>query len=285
MLLIIKMSIAYAPEFKLYHIFKREMPKTDSNDIIERNKIIIDKELLYMYMRSIDEIKNIKHYDITVKSDKELALFLFKKDKVDYIYNVCALEGNPMTFPEVQTLLDGVTVGGHKIDDEQQILNQNKSVALLFSMLQNKEFKLDKETFCKLNYPVSLGESLKPGEFRTGQVTIGGTDYIPPKAEELDELFDKGVKEISNIGNPVIRSFVFFGFGSKHQFFWDGNKRTSRLTANGVLLENGYPALNIKARDALEFNKTMIEFYNSGNYNVLLSYLLPYYEKSNNPEK
>ena len=224
-------------------------------------------------------------YNTSIKPDKELALFLFKKDKIDYIYNVCSLEGNPMTFPEVQTLLDGITVGGHKIEDEQQVLNQNKSVSLLVSLIQNKEFGLNKETFCKLNKIVAEGESLKPGEFRTGQVTIGGTDYIPPKADILDELFIKGVEKISKIANPVIRSFVFFGFGSRHQFFWDGNKRTSRLMANGILLENGYTALNIKAKDALEFNKTMIEFYNSGNYNVLLSYLVPYYENSINFEK
>ena len=229
-------------------------------------------------LKEIDAVNS--SYRTRVKPDRELALFLFKKDRIDYIYNVCSLEGNPMTFPEVQTLLDGVTVGGHKIEDEQQVLNQNKSVSLLLFMLQNKEFKLDKETFCKLNKIVSEGESLKPGEFRTGQVTIGGTDYIPPKADKLDELFTQGVKKISGIENPVIRSFVFFGFGSRHQFFWDGNKRTSRLMANGVLLEHGFQALNIKAKDALEFNKVMIEFYNSGSYNVLLSYLLPYYERS-----
>ena len=234
-------------------------------------------------LKEIDAVDS--SYRIAVKPDRELALFLFKKDKADYIYNVCSLEGNPMTFPEVQTLLDGITVGGHKIEDEQQVLNQNKSVSLLVSLIQNKEFGLNKETFCKLNKIVAEGESLKPGEFRTGQVTIGGTDYIPPKADILDELFIKGVEKISKIANPVIRSFVFFGFGSRHQFFWDGNKRTSRLMANGILLENGYTALNIKAKDALEFNKTMIEFYNSGNYNVLLSYLVPYYENSINFEK
>ena len=228
-------------------------------------------------LKEIDAVDS--SYRIALKPDRELAIFLFKKDKIDYIYNICSLEGNPMTFPEVQTLLDGVTVGGHKIEDEQQVLNQNKSVSLLLSMLQNKEFKINKETFCKLNNIISKGESLKPGEFRTGQVTIGGTDYIPPNADKLDELFIQGVKKISKIENPVIRSFVFFGFGSRHQFFWDGNKRTSRLTANGILLENGYQTLNIKAKDGLEFNKTMIKFYNSGNYNVLLSYLLPYYER------
>ena len=242
------------------------------------NKENIDSEL-NTSLNEIDAV-NSSYHIVAVKPDRELALFLFKKDKIDYIYNICSLEGNPMTFPEVQTLLDGVTVGGHKIEDEQQVLNQNKSVSLLLSMLQNKEFKLDKETFCKLNKIVSKDESIKPGEFRTSQVTISGTDYIPPKADKLDELFIKGVKKISSIENPIIRSFVFFGFASRHQFFWDGNKRTSRLMANGVLLENGFQALNIKAKDSLEFNRALIKFYNSCDYNVLLSYLISYYEHS-----
>ena len=104
------------------------------------------KNLYAEFNSSLKEIDAVdSSYQISVKPDKELALFLFKKVKIDYIYNVCSLEGNPMTFPEVQTLLDGVTVGGHKIEDEQQVLNQNKSVSLLFSMLQNNEFKLDKK--------------------------------------------------------------------------------------------------------------------------------------------
>lgn len=31
------------------------------------------------------------------------------------------LEDNPHTFPEVQTLLEGITVGGHKISEQRQI--------------------------------------------------------------------------------------------------------------------------------------------------------------------
>jgi hypothetical protein len=49
--------------------------------------------------------------------------------------------------------------------------------------------------------------------------------------------------------------------------------------ANGVLMENGYPVLNIKAGDKLEFNKEMIKFYDSGDYNILLSWLAPYYRQ------
>ncbi len=220
-----------------------------------------------------------KYLDFKLIPDKELSYFTAKKNKDSYVYNVVNLEGNPMTFPEVKTLLDGVTVGGHKIEDEQQVLNQKKSLEILLSLIKERKFDLDKDIFSKLNGIVALGEALAPGQFRTGKVGIGGTDFVPPSPDELEGVFDEGIRDIENIEYPVARALVFFGFGSLNQFFWDGNKRTSRLMANGILIKNGCPALNIKAEDKLDFNKFMIRFYDTQDYNVLLSWLLPYYKR------
>ncbi|TET86949.1 MAG: hypothetical protein E3J96_06445 [Sulfurovum sp.] len=44
------------------------------------------------------------------KPNKKHAFMLVKKDKIDFIYNTSALEGNAMTYPEVQTLLEGITI-------------------------------------------------------------------------------------------------------------------------------------------------------------------------------
>jgi Fic family protein len=220
-----------------------------------------------------------KYKNFNLKPDMELSCFLAKKDKVSYVYNVVSLEGNPMTFPEVKTLLEGITVGGHKIEDEQQVLNQGNALKELLSLVKEKKFDLNKDIFSKLNYLVANGEALIPGEFRTGRVTIGGTGHMPPEPDKLPQVFEEGLKDIKAIENPVTRALVFFGFGSINQFFWDGNKRTSRLMANGVLMENGYPVLNIKAKDKLEFNKEMIKFYDPGDYNTLLSWLAPYYRQ------
>ena len=71
---------------------------------------------------------HIKLTSTLIKSLKGLD----EKDKVDFIYNTSALEGNAMTYPEVETLLDGITVGGHKLSDEQQILNQNRRLWNIF---------------------------------------------------------------------------------------------------------------------------------------------------------
>ncbi|MEA3373973.1 MAG: hypothetical protein U9Q62_09835 [Campylobacterota bacterium] len=116
---------------------------------------------------------DISHLDFT--KDKERYTFLAKKDKVDFIYNTAALEGNAMTYPEVETLLEGITVGGHKLSDEQQILNQNRSVDLLFAMLEQENFQLNKQTLLALHAEVAREEALRWGVFRDGNVNIGGT--------------------------------------------------------------------------------------------------------------
>lgn len=215
------------------------------------------------------------------KANKKISFFSAKKDKIDFIYNTSALEGNAMTYPEVQTLLEGITIGGHKLDDEQQILNQNRSVNLLFKMLEEEKFQLNKSTLLKLHKKVAFEEALTWGEFRTGNVNIGGTDFLPPKAEKLDTIFQEGISEIKIIKHPILRGITYFLFGAKNQFFFDGNKRVSRLMMNGILLSYGYPILNIKAKDKLKFNKYMIEFYENKDIEKTLLFFIDYYITAN----
>jgi prophage maintenance system killer protein len=51
---------------------------------------------------------------------------------------------------------------------------------------------------------------------------------------------------------------------ARHQFFYDVNKRMGRFMMNGLLLTEGYPAINLPAKRQLEFNTLMIAFYDSG---------------------
>jgi Fic family protein len=228
-----------------------------------------------------ENINLIDTGNLDFTEDKKRYIFLAKKDKIDFIYNTSALEGNAMTYPEVATLLEGITVGGHKLSDEQQILNQNRSVNLLFSMLEQNEFKLDKKTVCALHAEVAYNEALQWGVFRDGNVNIGGTEYLPPAPGELNMIFEKGVRAVNQVRHSIIKALTYFLFGARTQFFYDGNKRVSRLMMNGILLSAGYPMLNIKAKDKLEFNKQMISFYDSGNYIAALEYLRDYYAEKN----
>ncbi len=228
------------------------------------------------------EINQIDTSKLSIfKSNEELAFYLAKKDKIDFVYNTSALEGNAMTYPEVQTLLEGVTVGGHKLSDEQQVLNQNKSVDYLFELIENKSFNLDINIFTALHAYVAKEEALKWGVFREGSVNIGGTDYEVPHADTLKDIFIAGIEEIKKIHHPIVRAITMFLFGAKCQFFYDGNKRTSRLMMNGILIEGGYPILNIKAKDRLEFNNMMVKFYDRDDITPSIEYLIEYYVMQN----
>lgn len=228
------------------------------------------------------EIEKINKITLNkIEPNYELSFFLAKKDKIDYVYNTSALEGNAMTYPEVETLLDGITVGGHKLSDEQMVLNQNRSVNLLFDLIKENDFDLNKEIFLKLHNEVAKEEALKWGIFRDVNVRIGGTEYLPPHFNNLDTIFLSNYGQLQKIDNPIDRAVTFFLLGAKNQYFYDGNKRTSRLMMNGELLKNGYPIFNIKAKDKLEFNKTMLCYYDSNNIIKALEFLMAYYENQN----
>ena len=66
-------------------------------------------------------------FSASTTPDKRRACFRVRKVLEGIVYDTVALEDNPFTFPEVKTLLEGITVGGHKVSDANQVLNQAAS--------------------------------------------------------------------------------------------------------------------------------------------------------------
>jgi len=211
---------------------------------------------------------------LTLVKDKERSLFLANKLFAEIIYDVAYLEGSPYTFPEVQTLLEGITVGGHKLDDEKLIINQSNSWKLLLEMVKKNEFTISKEVVLKLHTKVAKEEALKWGSFRDGQVYIAGTEWMPPAHEALDAIFKSVTKDIETIANPYEKGICLFLYMARNQFFYDGNKRTGRLMMNGIILSAGYEAISIPAKRKQAFNEKMIRFYNSGDTIEMLEFIL-----------
>ena len=48
---------------------------------------------------------------------------------------------------------------------------------------------------------------------------------------------------------------------ARAQFFWDVNKRMGRFMMNGILLNQGFPIINVPAKRQIEFNQLMLDFY------------------------
>lgn len=218
----------------------------------------------------------------------ERAIFRMHRMLPEYVWDAGVLEGNPFTFPEVKTLLEGVTVGGRKLSDQEQIANLAESSKHLISLVKSGQFSLSKPTFCQLHEIVARREALEWGHFRgegketefTPDVALGAAGrYTPPATEpgapRLNVIFSTGLAALEReVPNPVERAIAFFLFGALQQFFFDGNKRTSRFMMNGLLMSQGIDAISIPAQRAQDFNSKMVDFYVTRDARAMMAFVV-----------
>jgi Fic family protein len=205
----------------------------------------------------------------------------------EFVWDASVLEGNPFTYPEVKTLLDGVTIGGRKLSDQDQVLNLADGARRLLGWVKSGDFALDKPHFCDLHACIARNEALEWGHFRgegqetgyTPDVGLGEAGrYSPlptvPGAPELNRIFAAGITALNELPSVLERGLAFFLFGALQQFFFDGNKRTSRFMMNGMLMSAGIDAISVPAVRAQEFNEKMVRFYLTRDATEMMAFLL-----------
>jgi len=118
----------------------------------------------------------------------------------EFVWDASVLEGNPFTYPEVKTLLDGVTVGGRKLSDQEQILNLAESAKRLLAMVRSGRFEVSKSVFTELNAIVARREALEWGVFL--------------RAPELNRVFSDGIAALQAC-KPFERATEMMAFLAK----------------------------------------------------------------------
>lgn len=199
---------------------------------------------------------------------KEQNVFLAKKTITENVYHSAKLEGVNVTFPETQTILDGVSVGGLNMDDVGIILNLRDAWKYT---IENIDAPFDLDFACKINALVARNESLDWGVPRYGNVGISGTDYRPDIPEE--ETVRKKIDDIMAIDHVTDRALTFYLWAMRSQLFWDGNKRTSNVCANKMLIHEGKGIVTVKEEHLNEFNRLLTEFYNSNDDHSIKKFL------------
>ena len=195
-------------------------------------------------------------YNLTLEQN----IFLAKRNLVDNIYANARMEGLNITFPETKTILEGVNVPNLKIDEIQCILNLRDAWKYLINNI-HADFNLD--FICKINELVARNESIAWGILRQGGVQITGTDYIPEIPDEED--VKKQINNILQIENATERAIDYMLYGMRSQLFWDGNKRTSTICANKIMIENGCGIIKVPDNKLKDFTILLSEFYSTNN--------------------
>ncbi|WP_419737603.1 hypothetical protein [Ruegeria sp.] len=220
----------------------------------------------------------------------ERTAFRYKKALAEFVYDAGALEGNPFTYPEVQTLLDGIAVGGRKLEDQKQIQCLGEAAKRLFSMVNDREFRLDKSISNELHRLVGADEVLDPGYFRGEgdplNLTVWPSVYLGKEgrywplptedgAPELNRVFSEGVAVLSKeVSDARERGMAYFLFGALQQFYFDGNKRTSRFMMNGILMSHGVDAISVPAARLQDFNEKMVRFFMEKDATEMMHFLI-----------
>lgn len=199
---------------------------------------------------------------------KEENIFLAKRMIVDSIWKSSHIEGIDITYSETQRLYDGGNIARLRLDEIQTI--NNLKHAWLF-VLNSIEAKNDLNLLKSINS--LLGSNLidRAGQMRVYDVSIGGTNWKPklPDEQEVIEHLEK-YGEIECITERAITIMCYL---MRTQFFTDGNKRTSMLFANKIMIQHGKGIISVPVEEDILFGELLINYYETDNMEKLKEFI------------
>ncbi|MDR1002069.1 MAG: Fic family protein [Oscillospiraceae bacterium] len=200
---------------------------------------------------------------------REQNIFVAKRNIVDYIYKSAKLEGLGVTYPDTEAIFNGVSASGVKVSDIVAVNNLKHAWQFLLDTL---DVPLDYAYLCKLNQLVG-GDSLiyNAGYIRSLPVTIGGTSWKPDMP--VEDNIKARLTDFQAIENPTERAIEVMLYCMRGQFFLDGNKRTSMLAANQIMIASGGGIISIPEDLIRDFTQLLVDFYETDDKKAIAQFV------------
>ncbi|MDU6681713.1 MAG: Fic family protein [Varibaculum cambriense] len=179
----------------------------------------------------------------------------YKKMREFMVLDMAGNEGIPVTLMDVRALLSGRAPAGLSEKESAEVLAIAKANDQMLAALNNcEDFDLPLSEL--INWyltPEVIDRGIVRGKGVThggGHVSLAmGAKYSAPDGEEndLEDAYRKILERAGEHRNPIEGAAYMFCALTLLQAFGDGNKRTSRLMASGLLLNEGIDAIYIPA--------------------------------------
>lgn len=181
---------------------------------------------------------------------------------IEYTYNSNAIEGNTLTLQETALVLEGITIDKKPLKDHLEAVGHRDAFLYVQEMVKDK-VPFSEQIIKQIHTLVLMDRPEDRGIYRRIPVRIIDAYHVPPDPVLVPEQMERLVAEFE--GNkkmhPIEHAALFhLKFEGIHPFV-DGNGRTGRLILNLMLMQAGYPPINVKYSDRKRYYKAFDVFY------------------------
>ena len=192
---------------------------------------------------------------------------------IEYTYNSNAIEGSTLTLRETTLVLQGVTIDKKPLKEHLEAIGHKEAFYYICDLVKESA-PLAESVIKQIHSLVLMNDPSGRGVYRLLPVRIMGATHTPPEPILVPELMDKLIKDYKkwlkskNIVEVV--SLLHLNFEFIHPFI-DGNGRTGRLLVNLVLMQNGFPPIDIKFSDRQKYYDCFEDYAKTGKPTKMIS--------------
>lgn len=217
-----------------------------------------------------DELLELRRINKTYLSRiKKLTGTALKKEierlTIELSWKSSQIEGNTYSLIDTEILIkEHKEARGRKKEEAIMILNHKKTLDYIFS--NQSHFKtMTIRKIEGLHHLLTQDLSISKG-LRKKAVGIVGTAYRPLDNEhQVREAIEKTTALINDFPDSFSKALAAILLISYIQPFEDGNKRTSRLLGDAILLAHDVCPLSYRSIDEADYKKAIILFYEQNN--------------------
>ena len=181
---------------------------------------------------------------------------------VEYTYHSNAIEGNTLTLQETALVLEGITIDKKPLKDHLEAIG-HKDAFLYVQDLVKKQIPFSESIIKQIHTLVLMDRPEDRGIYRHIPVRIMGAYHVPPDPVLVPEQMENLIAAFTGNTNqhPIGRAAWFhLNFEGIHPFV-DGNGRTGRLILNLMLMQSGYPPINVKYSDRKRYYEAFDTYF------------------------
>lgn len=180
---------------------------------------------------------------------------------VEFTYNSNAIEGNTLTLGETDLVLKGLTIDKKPLKDHLEVIGHKEAFEYVVQLVEDN-IPISQKIIKEIHYLVLSDKKDDRGVYRRVPVRIMGARHEPVQPYLIQPKMEQLLLDYKDSKEHTITKLARFHieFESIHPFI-DGNGRTGRLLVNLEFMKAGFPPIDIKFTDRIEYYRAFDKYH------------------------